>query len=203
MPAISTMTGGPFSKSKIWKEAIRGLHTDKFENNTDLSSGLKSLPLKLPYDPPTFDSDTDLSNVDDALDDATAAADDEPILPSPTSSPSEGDDASLGRSNHIIGSLAPISTSSTASPLELILTSVGVDPFTCEVDYWHPMTWLAAMEKETYKITDRIQLPEGCPDIYSTWVIQVKRKPDGTSIKKKARFRAGGDIPELADIRIY
>jgi hypothetical protein len=48
-------------------------------------------------DPP----DTDLSDVDDILDDTDAASVDEPVLPPPPSSPSEGDDAALGRGKRI------------------------------------------------------------------------------------------------------
>jgi hypothetical protein len=53
------------------------------------------------------------------------------------------------------------------------------------------------VEKNTYSIIDRTQVPDGLQIIKSTWVFRLKRRPDGTIVKKKSRFCVRGDIQEL------
>jgi hypothetical protein len=105
--------------------------------------------------------------------------------------------------------------------------SLGTNPHTLDIYWWHPITlfakassidepryfeeWFQAMEskldgvasKNTYSILDRNEVPAGSQIIKSTWVLRLKRRPDGSIIKKKARFCFRGDTQELDDTEFF
>ena len=78
------------------------------------------------------------------------------------------------------------------------------------MDLEHRCEFLKAMEVEikeleahnTWTVMKKSEIPEGANILPSTWTFKIKRYPDGTIRKFKARFCARGD-KQIADVDYF